>query len=1187
VIEINNGVVYRNTCDQELINRTSGAEMLVGRSKGGFMRMGHVRVTGAIGVSVALLCSMPAALAAQQSAKPATLPVIVILKSQLPAAPAGTAASSRRIAASSADQAPLISAALALGAKNVRQYQLVNSFAATVSSQALTELAASPQVAEVIPDVIIHGDLGGVDPASAGFAPGRTSATSAKKGSGGLRPKVIPGACTNRKKGQLVPEGLSLTGTASDNKSQPTARSLGFTGAGVKVAVISDGLDPDNVNFIRPDGLSVFSRKIGGDYKDFTGLGPGAPTSGAEAYVDSSQIAAQGRHVYNVNGYTAESYPTACNVRIEGVAPGAALVGLDVFADVGEQDSPLSTILQGINYAVETDHVNVINESIAFTEFPDINSLDAFQRFNDAAVAAGVTVVVPTDDGGPANTISSPSTDPDVISVGGSTQFQTQAQSNLSSARYFAKGWVSDNISAMSSSGFEQTGGTLDLVAPGDASWASCTASPARFEGCINFFGDSADLFLVAGTSESGPFVAGAAALVIQAYRAGHHGASPSPALVKQILTSTATDLGAVGSVQGAGLLNTYQAVRLAESIHAARPVGDTLLLSSSQLNGVGAAGSRHSWPVTITNAGSSTRRVSLAGRTLGVDTRVRSGTVRLSNSTSGKFADVSGFQNNYREFHFTVARSTDQLTGSVAWPGDPASCLEAFCEADGNNLVSMILLNPRGDLVAWTFPRGPGSFGQATVQHPMPGTWTGVISSPVGTSDPATSGVTGTVRWQIAAQNYVPFGTVSPGHVVLAPGRSATVTVRASAPATPGDVSGSIVVHWPGGTGTTIAVTLRAKVNVARGGGFSGTLTGGNGWVTAQGQEQYYQFSVPQGTRDVRADVRLSNDAADPVIEYLVSPDGDVAGYGENGIGQPGTTGAVSTLGASAYAVHPVPGTWTLIIEFAEPEVGNELSQRYRGDIVLNASSASAPALPDSAATALKAGKAVTVPVTITNHGASPEELFLDPRLDTTTTMTLPTIPPSTSTAALPNTGQFPEWLVPNETSGFTVRQTSTIPAMFDIATDTSDPDLASSAPGAGPLCASTASVTYAPPGKAVTPGIWFAGPMSCGPYAGPGATGTAKISLSILAKAFDPTVTAPLGDFNLTAINPKATPAMTVLRPGHSIVVPVTITPSGKTGSVVRGTLYVDALVGGLLPIGQTSGVELAALPYEYTIG
>src|SRR5580692_10215288 len=134
------------------------------------MRMRHLRITGVVGVSAALLVSGSAAMAAPQqpavpatpatSATSATLPVIVLLKSQPAAAPAGTAAAIRSAAESSADQAPLISAATELGAKNVRQYQLVNSFAATVSPQAMNELGANPNLTEVIPDATIHGDLG-------------------------------------------------------------------------------------------------------------------------------------------------------------------------------------------------------------------------------------------------------------------------------------------------------------------------------------------------------------------------------------------------------------------------------------------------------------------------------------------------------------------------------------------------------------------------------------------------------------------------------------------------------------------------------------------------------------------------------------------------------------------------------------------------------------------------------------------------------------------------------------------------------------------------------------------------------------------------------------------------------------------------------------------------------------------
>jgi hypothetical protein len=106
-------------------------------------------------------------------------------------------------------------------------------------------------------------------------------------------------------------------------------------------------------------------------------------------------------------------------------------------------------------------------------------------------------------------------------------------------------------------------------------------------------------------------------------------------------------------------------------------------------------------------NAGSSTQQLSLAGRTLGVDTGVQSGAVTLSNSQSAN---------------------------------NPDSWLQADCEINRNGVVSMLLIDPRGDMAAWTFPEGPGNFGRTAVQHPMAGTWTGVISSPIGTSNPARS---------------------------------------------------------------------------------------------------------------------------------------------------------------------------------------------------------------------------------------------------------------------------------------------------------------------------------------------------------------------------------------------------------------------------------------------------------------
>jgi hypothetical protein len=1106
---------------------------------------------------------------AAQLARNVSQRVIVIMKTQFPAAQVGTRLQAARSARAASSQAPIRSELARVHATHIRSYSLVNALAATVSPGEETRLKANPAVREVIPDVTLQ-NAQPEQQAAAAATPARASSGVSTS----LPAHVIPGACGKDGKVLLDPEGLALTHTDNGNSHAQTARALGITGAGVKVAWIADGVDPKNVNFIRPGtDTSAFV-----DYQDFSGDGPGEPTSGDEAFLDSNTIGGQGVHVYNVQNFGAQADPSACNIRIEGVAPGASLVGLDVFGD--NEDTTESSFLQAINYAVVTDHVNVINESFGSNEFPDVTALDVTKQFDDAAVAAGVVVSVSSGDAGSTSTIGSPATDPKLIGVGASTDFRFYAQTNYAAARYFATtGWLSDNISSLSSGGYDETGNTVDLVAPGDLSFASCDAS-AEFAGCTNFLGQSSDVEESGGTSQASPFVAGAAALVIEAYRKTHDGATPTPALVKQILVSTATDLGTPATEQGAGLLNSYKAVELAESIHTGKPVGSTLLLSTSQLHATGAPGSTHSWPLTVTNTGARAEQVTVSGRTFGPDEHVQTGAVTLKDGVSPQFASYQGLQNNYQVIHFTVAPGQQRLDASLAYPANPAN---------GNNArVRLILIDPLGRLAAHSLPQGVGNFGNVDVRYPTAGRWTGVIFGDVATDD----GTNGRIPWRVATERFAPFGSVSGGSFRLRPGQSKTAIVRATIPRQPGDSAGTFVVSssLDNGQATSVPVTLRGLVQLSTGGRFSGTLTGGNGRPPGEGQVDYYEFYVRPGRKSITANVTLTNDTADVVGSYLVSPDGDTLGYGQNYLGASvdASTGAISYTperSLTAYTSDPVAGDWTLIVEFSGNVVGNEISQPFSGDIRLNDVRASAAGLPDSAKTKLTPGHAYTVPVRITDTGAAPADFFVDPRLDTATSVALTPLDAATG-IALPMTGNEPLWVVPTDTSSIAVAASASLPIMFDYSPEPGDPDLASAASGAGALCTTTPTASYAPVGGTVTAGVWDAAPDECGPYPDPATKGTVSVTMTAHTQRFDPAVTSAVGDFWQAAISTTPKFTVFVIKPSQTRTIDVTITPSGAAGTVVRGHLYVDEFLGAVPPYGQETGDQLTALPYAYTI-
>jgi hypothetical protein len=1050
-------------------------------------------------------------------------------------------------------QRSVVSELRSLHAPRVHAYRFINAVSATVSRSEANRLRTNPAVAAVVPDRRVTLP-------SAGEATRRSGAATSD------RVNATPGICGTRRHPLLQPEALKLMHAATFHH--------GATGKGVRIAVFPDGLDPDIPDFIRPNGKSAIF-----DYRDFSGDGPKGVTEGAEAFGDASSLISQGRRTYDLSHFVNPALPLRahCDIRIRGVAPGARVAVMKIFSTEASFDS---TVLQGLDWAVSHDHVNVLSESFGANPIPDAGD-DPVSVFDSEAVAHGITVVTDTGDAGITNTEGSPgSTVKGAIAVAASTSYQTNAQMSEHGYQLFHdSGWLSNNVSALSSSGFTQYGPNApDVIAPGDSGWADCSKDIKTFTFCAPLAGGTKPvppILLFGGTSQSTPLTAGVAALVIQAYRATHH-RTPTPAVVKRIITSTATNLGVPAQDQGAGLVDAARAVQLARSYkvrhHKFRPVGHTLSISRAKIEKTAAPGSAQSARIRVVNEGARKRRVHPVVQSFGRTRTILNRTVNYDPTTDPTFTYwLSGLPQPYAQQSFTVPAGYQRLNARMAYPADPN---------DFNQTPFEVLFDPKGRLAADSDPQGaPDGFGQVQVRNPLPGTWHAIYFF-----RPASDQYTGPILTSVTVQKLVRGpGSVTPSSATLPRGASRVFTVHYKMPPS-GDYARA-VSFGPGAGEVPILTRSLVTPTAATPGTFSAVLVGGNGRMFFNNQEQTFVFGVPAGLRDLDVDVRV----ADPGYELqgvLVDPRGSpvdvqdtsfvdltrVDGTGNNPVQNN------QTLHLSWRS--PQAGRWHLVLGTVLGNLSGKITTPVTGKVSFNTVHVSSALVPDSPSTKLTAGQTSLATITVTNTGNAPEIYYVDPRRNGSSDYSLGWLTPTSGTMPITPTetsANVPLVLVPPATSQLGVVANSSKRINFTTAPNVGDPEVASTT-------GKTAVANYAAPD--VPASVWACPPTLAGPFS---KAETAPFACSAfgVTRTINDDVAATGGNLWDTATDVNSPnvfdpSSSTVVPPGGSTVLTVAITPSAdEAGSTVSGYLSVQTL--NTLDWGSD---DLIHIPYTYSV-
>jgi serine protease AprX len=329
-------------------------------------------------------------------------------------------------------------------------------------------------------------------------------------------------------------------------------QTLGFTGAGVGVAVIDSGITAWHDDLTKGNSTTTYpygNQRVS-EFVDFVG-------NQSQPYDDYGH----GSHVAGIiagNGYDSRGGSS----QKSGIAPGASLVVLKVLDANG--NGTISNIIAALNWVAvnyQTYNIRVVNMSVGARVYESYWT-DPLTLAAKALTDKGITVVAAAGNFGE-NTfdqlqwggITVPGNAPWVLTVGASSTMGTLTRAD-------------DTMGAFSSSGptYIDFGAKPDLVAPGvgTVSLAVPGSTLANTDAAFLLPGTPALGFMpylsLTGTSMATPVVTGTVALMLQA------NPNLTPNLIKAILQYTAQPYTGYSPLrQGAGFLNTLGAVELAQ----------------------------------------------------------------------------------------------------------------------------------------------------------------------------------------------------------------------------------------------------------------------------------------------------------------------------------------------------------------------------------------------------------------------------------------------------------------------------------------------------------------------------------------------------------------------------------------------------------------------------------------------